>query len=96
MDWQTSDGKDHHVTFSGIPDGRRIPFNGGELADEMAINAVSKRELNSYAYKDGKELMVAQRQLDDTGAAMRVTQVVKLAGGEIRANVAIYQKRLLN
>ena len=76
MNWTDKENKDFSIEFSGIPDGKKVPFNGGALADEMAITAVSERELNSYAYLNGKELMIAQRQLDDTGMAMRITQVV--------------------
>jgi hypothetical protein len=90
--WIDAEGKDAEVVFSGPADGSRTPFPGGELADALAIEAVSSRELNSYAYLDGKELMVAQRQLDDTGTAMRITQVVRLPDGTRPANVALYRR----
>ena len=91
-DWVGADDDTGSVTFSGFPDGTRMPFNAGELADALAVDAVSARELNTYAYMDGREIMVAQRQLDSTGQAMRITQVVRLPNGESPANVAIYRR----
>lgn len=94
--WVDAAGKSDSVSFSGFPDGTKMPFAAGELADSLAIEAVSARELNSYAYLDGKELMVAQRQLDASGNAMRVTQIVRLPNGESPGNVAIYRRVIPN
>ena len=94
MNWTDKENKDFSIEFSGIPDGKKVPFNGGALADEMAITAVSERELNSYAYLNGKELMIAQRQLDDTGMAMRITQVVRLPDGTNLSNESIYRRQV--
>lgn len=91
-----ADGKSGSVSFAGFPDGTKMPFAAGELADALAVEAVSKRELNSYAYLDGKELMVAQRQLDASGNAMRVTQIVRLPNGESPGNIAIYRRVIPN
>lgn len=91
-EWTDAEGKSGSVSFSGFPDGTKMPFNAGELADSLAIEAVSARELNSYAYLDGRELMVAQRQLDASGQAMRITQIVRLPNGESPGNVAIYRR----
>lgn len=96
MDWTDSAGKTHHAEFSGVPDGRREPFDGGELADALSVTAVSARELTSAAYRNGAELMVAQRQLDDTGSAMRVTQLVRFLDGTHAANVGVYRKHERN
>lgn len=93
IDWTDAEGTAHHAEFSGAPDGRREPFDGGELADALSVTAVSARELTSSAYRDGAELMVAQRQLDDTGVAMRVTQLVRFPDGTHAANVSIYRKQ---
>ncbi len=90
--WTDSDEKRHEIRFAGPPDGSRVPFAGGELADALAIEAVSSRELNSYAYYRGVERMVAQRQLDGTGQAMRVVQLVRLPGGASPANVSVYRR----
>ena len=90
--WQDSAGQSHSFTLSGPPDGSKAAFDGGDLADALAITAVSPRELNSYAYLRGKELMVAQRQLDETGQAMRVTQMVRLPDGTRPSNVSVYLK----
>ena len=91
-EWTDALGKAQHVEFRGPPDGSKIPFAGGELADALAIDAVSERELNSYAYLRGVELMVAQRQLDSTGSAMRITQLVRLPDGTSPANVSVYRR----
>ena len=96
MHWTNKNNESNSVVFSGKPDGMRVPFNGGDLADEMSICAVSTRELNSYAYLKGKELMVAQRQLDDTGLAMRITQLVRLPDGTNISNESIYRRSQSN
>ncbi|MEM6996146.1 MAG: hypothetical protein AAF721_36905 [Myxococcota bacterium] len=92
-DWIDDAGNAETVTFRGPPDGSRVPLPGGELADALAIDAVSPRELNTMAYKNGKELMIVQRQLDTTGAAMRVTQLVRLPDGTSPSNVSVYRRR---
>ncbi len=91
-EWKDAQGTSHAVSFAGPPDGSKVPFKGGPLADALAIAAPSPRELNSYAYLNGKELMVAQRQLDDTGGAMRVTQIVRLPDGTSPGNVSVYRR----
>jgi hypothetical protein len=93
VDWTDAEGHEQSVEFGGVPDGVAVPFDGGALADALSITAVSERELRSAAFKDGVELMIAQRQLDETGAAMRVVQVVRLPDGSAPANVAIYRRR---
>lgn len=92
MAWTDAAGKQQEACFSGQPDGKPTPYNGGPLADALSVTAVSARELNSSAFLEGRELMVAQRQLDDTGGAMRVVQVVRLPGGESPRNVSVYRR----
>ena len=96
MSWRDASGESHQVSFSGVPDGSKQPFSGGELADALSVTAVSERELRSSAFYQGKELMVAQRQLDETGQAMRITQVVRLPDGSQPANVSVYRRELLH
>lgn len=90
--WVDAEGGHQQVEFRGPPDGTKTPVPGGELVDALAIHAVSSRELNSYGYRKGKELMVAQLQLDETGQAMRVTQLVRLPDGTAPANVSVYRR----
>ncbi|MBW2731623.1 MAG: hypothetical protein JRH20_04470 [Deltaproteobacteria bacterium] len=94
--WSDAEGSDQEVAFGGAPDGVRVPFAGGDLADALAVEATSPRELTSSAYWRGKERMVAQRQLDATGMAMRVTQVVFLPDGSHLANVSVYRRVVRN
>lgn len=90
--WTDAEGKSDRVTFRGKPDGAAIPFAGGDLADELRIEVVSARDLRKSALYKGKERMITQLQLDDSGAAMRVTQVVIFPDGGHLANVSIYRK----
>ncbi len=92
IDWIAADGAAHHATFAGRPDGVSVPFAGSDAVDAIAITAVSPRDLRSSASWRGQELMVAQRQLDASGNAMRVTQVVRFADGTSAANVAVYRR----
>lgn len=92
VSWTDAAGKSDSVSFSAPPDGRRIPMGDGELIDALSVSAVSSRELNSSGWIGDREVMVAQRQLDDRGEAMRVTQLVRLPDGSRPANVAIYRR----
>ena len=92
MHWVDGKGKVHQHEFSGTPNGVPMPFNGGDLADSLVVSAVSARELTTSALSRGEELMVAQRQLDETGRAMRVTQIVRFPGGSNESNVGVYRK----
>ena len=94
IEWVDAEGKSHTVSFSGPPSGEALPFPGGDLADAFATTLVSPRELTSSAFFQGRELMVAQRQLDDTGDNMRVVQQVRLPDGTRPTNVAIYRRQL--
>jgi hypothetical protein len=96
IEWTDADGACHRVEFSGKPDGQPVPFNGGDLADAMSVQAVSARELRSSAYREGKELMVAQRQLDGTKMAMRVVQLVRMMTGPDLGNSSVYRRELLH
>ena len=90
MEWVDAAGEEHKASFTGTPNGEPEPFAGGELADAMSVTPVSARELNSAAYYKGQERMIASRQLDDTGGAMRLIQAVLLPDGAKPTNVSIY------
>ena len=92
INWVDAEGREHEVSFSGKPDGSLERFDGGDLADALSVQSISARDLRSSAYFNGVERMVAQRQLDATGRAMRVTQLVRLPTGESLANVGVYVK----
>jgi len=96
IEWVDAENARQEVKFSGMPDGKPVPFAGGDLADALSVTAVSARELRSSAFWKGTERMVAQRQLDESGVAMRVTQVVYLPDGVRLANVALYRKQVQN
>jgi len=90
MEWVDAAGEAHRASFTGTPDGKPEPFAGGDLADAMSVTPASPRELNSAAYMKGRELMIASRQLDETGQAMRLIQAVLLPSGEKPVNISIY------
>ena len=92
MRWEDAEGEHHDLTFSGRPDGQLLPYEAGELADALSVSVISTRELNTSAYLKDEEIMVAQRQLDDTLMAMRITQVVRLAGGTSLFNSSVYRR----
>ena len=94
--WTDAEGAPHEVTFSGVPDGKPVPFAGGPLADALSIEASSEKRLLSSAFKDGELLMAAERQLDATNTAMRVVQQVRLPDGTRPTNVSMYRKVLPN
>ncbi|MCB9557490.1 MAG: hypothetical protein H6707_15390 [Deltaproteobacteria bacterium] len=96
IEWTDAAGETHQVAFSGVPDGKIVPFSGGDLADALCVEAVSSRELTTRAFYRGIERMVAQRQLDERGLAMRVIQLVRFADGDKATNVGIYRKQVEN
>jgi len=93
MDWTDGDGETHHAAFRAIPDGRKIPFNGGPLADALQISAPNETELNSSAFRDGIELMTAMRTLDEDGEAMLIVQTVHLPDGTSPTNRGTYLRQ---
>ncbi len=96
IDWTDAEGTQHHVAFSGLPNGKRGNFEGGDLADAFSISAPSARRLDTIAYKNGDALMFAERQLDESGAAMRVVQQVRLPDGTRPTNISVYVKQVLS
>jgi hypothetical protein len=96
IEWTDAEGREQEVEFGGVPDGKPVPFDGGELADSLSVTLVSDRELRSSAFRGGKELMVAQRQLDATKTAMRVVQLVRIPNGPELANVAVYRREVVH
>ncbi len=92
ISWADAQGQSHEVSFRGRPDGSHVPFNGGPLADALAITLVSDNQLNSSAFNAGVELMTAQRTLSDNGQAMHVIQTVKLPDGAAPTNHATYDR----
>lgn len=93
VEWTAADGSSDAVELAGIPDGVPRPFAGGDAIDSLAVELVSPRDLRARGLWDGQELMVAQHQLDDTGQAMRVTQLLRFADGSRLANVSVYRRQ---
>lgn len=92
MAWVDAEGHDFVVTFKGQPDGQPHPFNGGDLADALAVTAVSADELKTSAFLKGHELMVATRRLSGNGQFMRLTQTVHLPDGTSPSNHSRYKR----
>ncbi|MEO1282717.1 MAG: hypothetical protein AAFV69_13385, partial [Pseudomonadota bacterium] len=63
MSWSDADAETHSMTFNGPTDGTLVPFNGGQLADALSIEAPTELELHSSAYLHQLELMTAKRTL---------------------------------
>lgn len=93
MDWTDTDGETHHMSFRAVPDGRKIPFNGGPLADHLSVTAINDSELVAAAYRDGIELMTAIRTLSPDGSVMELEQVVHLPDGASPRNSSFYYRR---
>ncbi len=90
--WTDRDGKADAAVFEAPADGTPQAFAGGDLADALKVEVVSARDVRKSASYKGKERMITQLQLDDTAAAMRVTQVVIFPDGGHLANVSIYRR----
>ena len=93
MDWIDAGDEAHHVSFRAKPDGSRIAFNGGELADALAVTAPSENELNSSAFRDGVELMTAERKLLGDDAVMDLMQRVYLPDGTSPTNRSKFHRQ---
>ena len=92
LQWRDATGDEHRSEHAAAPDGVPAPFAGGDLADSMSVTAESARELTSRAFYRGRERMVAQRQLSESGAAMRLVQLVRFPDGGTLVNTSIYRK----
>lgn len=90
LDWTDAEGNTHHASLRARPDGTKIPFNGGPLADALQVTAPSEDELNSSAFRDGVELMTATRTLDRDGLSFELVQTVHLPDGTSPSNKGIY------
>lgn len=90
--WTDAEGDAQRATFAGVPDGQPAPFDGGPLADALSVTAVAPNDLRIAAFHGGRELMTVQRQLDRTGQAMRVVQVVRLPDGTAPANISVFRR----
>ena len=90
MDWTDAAGDTHHASLRAKPDGSKIPFNGGPLADALQITAPSELELTSSAFRDGVELMTATRELEPDGMSFYLVQTVHLPDGTSPSNRATY------
>ena len=87
-----AEGETATLTFRGAPDGKRQPFNGGPLADEIGVTANSKSELDTIAYRKGEALMIAKRRLVNDGQGLVVTQTVKISEHEQPQNRLTYTR----
>ena len=93
MDWTDAEGETHHASFRAKPDGSKMPFNGGPLADALQVSAPSESELTSSAYYGGVELMTATRTLDEDGETMHLVQTVHLPDGTTPTNRGTYYRQ---
>ena len=94
--WTDAEGTAHEHEFSGPPNGQAEPFAGGDLADSLSIEVVSPRELNTTAFYQGRARMIAQRQLDETGGAMRLVQQIRFPDDTTLSNISVYSRVVIN
>ena len=93
LDWTDAGGESHHASFRARPDGTKIPFDGGPLADALQVTAPSDSELNLSAFRAGVELMTATRELEPDGASLYLVQTVHLPDGTSPANRSTYYRQ---
>ncbi|WP_350333738.1 hypothetical protein [Coralliovum pocilloporae] len=92
MNWVDVEGEIHNMAFKGVPNADPAPFNGGELADALSMDAPSEIELNSSAYLKGVELMTARRTLSRDYTSMELVQRVILPDGTMPENRSTYRR----
>lgn len=93
MKWESHEGEALEMSFAGVPDGSLQPYNGGALADHLSLSAPSPFELNSSAYLNGVELMIAERQLAADQQSMVIKQTVILPDGNRLTNTSRYHRQ---
>ncbi len=93
MGWIDSEGEQHAHSFRCAADGEHYKFAGGDLADAISVTASSETSLDSSAFYQGTERMMAYRTLVDNGAVMEVIQKVCLPGGGALSNLAKYVRK---
>jgi hypothetical protein len=93
MDWIDTEGESHHMSFHAPPDGTRLPFNGGPLADSISMTAATEATLVTSAFRDGIELMTAVRTLSGDHTTMQLIQTVRLPDGTSPSNQSTYHRK---
>lgn len=90
--WKTADGQQLETSFSGIPDGKQVPYENPQLADALSFTRVDDLTLDSESFKGGQGIAHARRELIKDGRVMRVTQSGWLPDGAAFSNISYYQK----
>ena len=83
--------------LKGKADGEKRPFAVKDVIDTLSIELRNaNKEIWIIGFWGEKEQMVSQLQLDKSGQALRVTQVVFFTDGTKMTNSAVYSKRVVN
>lgn len=92
MNWSDAEDKPFEISFSVTPDDQEHPFENPAMADTTKYRYQNERILESWSYKDGKELGYARRELNEAGTIMLVVQQVNDPNGGALQNLATYHR----
>ncbi|MDT8446096.1 MAG: hypothetical protein RRB13_04290 [bacterium] len=90
MGWVDAEDKPLEMSFAVLVDGEEHPFENPALADSTKYRYQSERILESWSYKDGRELGYSRRELNEAGTIMLVVQQVSDPNGGSLQNLATY------
>lgn len=92
MEWRDATGAHHTSSYGAVPDGQRRPHSEPGI-DETSMTRVSPRRLDSAAFRAGRAVHRARRDLSEDGRELTVTQIFRGPEGEKRTDWAIYVRK---
>jgi hypothetical protein len=92
MNWTTSAGQVHQMSYNATPDGVAYPYEDPTVAETVSMTRVDWRTLDSESRKGGNVIAHARRVLSADENEMGVTQSGKTADGRDFSNFALYRR----
>lgn len=90
IEWTDDCGHTHSVRYSITPDGREYAYERPDIADTVMARFVGEHTLETFAMKNGRVALFAERLLADDGASMVVKQKGTMPDGQEFCNVQHY------
>jgi hypothetical protein len=93
MEWVSSEGEEHNMSYVGIPDGVDYAYANPAIADTVSMTRVDSQILDSTTKKDGKVFAHARRVLSADQKTMTVIQSSFTPHGRAYSNASVYRRQ---
>ncbi len=94
IDWTDDCGHRHSVRYTITPDGKEYAYERPELADAVMAQFAGDEVLETFAFKNGRMSMHAERRLAEDGNSMVITQKGYMPDGQQYCNVQYYERQI--